>query len=141
MDSIQLHPIGVVAASGFRADGPKVDDVSSVTAEIEILEEYTAGLTGLEQEEHIDVFFWLDQIPPDERADLMSRSKRESALGKGVFATRKPQRPNPIGMTRVELVAIAGNRLTVRGLDAYPGTPVLDLKPARDRLRSGARTG
>jgi tRNA-Thr(GGU) m(6)t(6)A37 methyltransferase TsaA len=49
---------------------------------------------------------------------------------RGVFALRSPNRPNPIGITEVELLAIEGNILTVRGLDALDGTPVLDLKPA-----------
>lgn len=140
MDPISLHPIGVVSESELKADGPKVEDVSTVTAVIEIRAEYAAGLAGLEDENRIDVVFWLDQVSAVERADLTSRSKRASAHGKGVFTTRKPQRPNPIGLTRIELLGIDGNRLTVRGLDAYPGTPVLDLKPAIDRLRSGART-
>ena len=52
-----------------------------------------------------------------------SRPKR------GVFALRSPNRPNPIGVTEVELIAIEGSILTVRGLDAIDGTPVLDLKP------------
>lgn len=141
MESITVHPVGVVAESGFRQDGPKLDDVSSVTATIDILDKYIPGLRGLEHEKRIDVFFWLDRVTGDERQDPLSRSRRKGVAGKGVFATRKPQRPNPLGMTRVELVAIERSRLTVRGLDAYPGTPVLDIKPARDRIRSGARTG
>ena len=140
MDPISIHPIGVVAESDLKADGPKIDDVSTALARIDVLDEFAAGLTGLEGETRIDVVFWLDQVGAQERGDLLSRSKRKSAEGKGVFATRKPQRPNPIGLTRVELVAVDGQSLTVRGLDAYPGTPVLDLKPAIDRLRSGART-
>lgn len=140
MDPISIHPIGVVAESDLTADGPKVEDVSTTTARIEVLDEFAAGLAGLTEQARVDVVFWLDQVTDAERGELMSRSKRKGVAGKGVFATRKPQRPNPIGMTRVELLAIDGNRLTVRGLDAYPGTPVLDLKPAIDRLRSGART-
>lgn len=140
METIELHPIGVVAESGLTEDGPKVDDVSAVTARIDILDKYAGGLTGLEGEKRIDVIFWLDRVSDDERGDLKSRSTRKSHRGKGVLATRKPQRPNPFGVTRVELLSIEGNRLFVKGLDAYPGTPVLDIKPARDRLRSGART-
>ena len=140
MDLLRIHPIGVVGESGFSEDGPKVDNVSSVTARIDILEKYAPGLEGLEKEKRIDVVFWLDQVTDEEREDLKSRSKRAGNRGKGVFATRRPQRPNPVGVTRVELQGIEGNHLTVIGLDAYPGTPVIDVKPARDRLRSGART-
>jgi len=140
MDSIEIHPIGVVGDSGLTEDGPKIEDVSSVTARIDILEKYAAGLEGLEKERRLDVVFWLNRVSDAEREELKSRSSRKSERGKGVFATRRPQRPNPIGVTRVELLGIEANRLTVKGLDAYPGTPVIDVKPARQRLRSGART-
>jgi tRNA-Thr(GGU) m(6)t(6)A37 methyltransferase TsaA len=49
----------------------------------------------------------------------------------GVFASRSPNRPNPIGVTRVKLLKVNGNILTVKGLDAFNGTPVIDIKPAR----------
>jgi tRNA-Thr(GGU) m(6)t(6)A37 methyltransferase TsaA len=140
MEPIEVHPIGLVTESGLKEDGPKVKDVSSVTARIEILEKYAPGLTGLEREKRLDVVFWLDRVSDEERADVLSRSKRESDRDKGVFATRRPQRPNPVGVTRVELLGVEGNFLIVQGLDAYPGTPVIDVKPARERLRSGART-
>lgn len=87
--------------------------------------EYEAGLRDLEDFTHVIVLYafdrskgWsLDVKPPgDENTH-------------GVFATRSPRRPNPIGMTVVELVRREGATLHVRGLDAYDGTPVLDLKP------------
>jgi tRNA-Thr(GGU) m(6)t(6)A37 methyltransferase TsaA len=141
MDAITIQPVGVVSESTFLEDGPKVDDVSTVTARIDILDEYAPGLEGLDKEKRIDVIFWLDRVTDEEREDPTTRSKRKGESGKGVFATRRPQRPNPVGMTRVELLGIEGNRLIVKGLDAYPGTPVIDVKPARARIRSGARTG
>jgi tRNA-Thr(GGU) m(6)t(6)A37 methyltransferase TsaA len=87
----------------------------------------TEGLKGLEPSRQIMVVFYfhrsgdydLCQHPQGDR----SRPQR------GVFALRSPRRPNPIGVTVVDLVAIAGNVLQVRGLDAINGTPVLDLKP------------
>ncbi len=86
------------------------------------------GLQGLNIEQQIMVVFHchrsegyeLTQHPQGDR----SRPRR------GVFALRSPRRPNPIGITVVELVAIDGNVLRVRGLDAINGTPVLDIKPA-----------
>jgi len=139
MNAITVRPIGTVGESGLTEDGPKVDDVSTVTARIDILDANAPGLEGLEKEKRIDVVFWLDRVTDEERTELKTRSKRKSEEGKGVFATRRPQRPNPVGLTRVELISIEGNSLTVRGLDAYPGTPVIDIKPARNRIRSGAR--
>ncbi len=87
-----------------------------------------AGLQGLEIGQQIVVVFHchladgyeLTQHPQGDR----SRPRR------GVFALRSPRRPNPIGITVVELVGMEGNVLQVRGLDAINGTPVLDIKPA-----------
>ena len=63
--------------------------------------------------------------------DLLQHPRgNQSRPKRGVFALRSPNRPNPIGITEVELLAIEGNILTVSGLDAINGTPVLDLKPA-----------
>jgi len=56
------------------------------------------------------------------------KGDRNRAL-RGVFALRSPRRPNPIGVTVVEVLDIAGNVVRVRGIDAWPGTPILDLKP------------
>ena len=137
--SISLRPIGVVVESELTEDGPHIDDVSKAMGKIQLLERYAPGLEGLEGEERIDVLFWLDRVTEDERQAVKDKRSRGGHGEKGVFARRRPKRPNPIGITRVELVSIEGRILEVRGLDAYPGTPVLDIKPARDQIRSGAR--
>jgi tRNA-Thr(GGU) m(6)t(6)A37 methyltransferase TsaA len=63
--------------------------------------------------------------------DLLQHPRRDTARPRrGVFALRSPRRPNPIGVTVVDLLSVEGNVLRVRGLDAIDGTPVLDLKPA-----------
>ena len=90
--------------------------------------EFAPGLEGLEKEPRILVVFYFHlsdgyELHQHPRGDT-GRPKR------GVFALRSPRRPNPIGVTEVELLEIRGNRLRVRGLDAVDGTPVLDLKPA-----------
>jgi tRNA-Thr(GGU) m(6)t(6)A37 methyltransferase TsaA len=99
----------------------------AVESRIVIRPEFLQGLTGMEAGQHLLVVFvfhrsegfdWL-QHPQGNR----SRPKR------GVFTLRSPKRPNPIGISEVELVDIEGNVLRVRGLDAINGTPVLDLKP------------
>lgn len=87
-----------------------------------------AGLQGLEGGQRILVIFWMHRssgytLLQHPRGDR-SRPKR------GVFALRTPHRPNPIGVTEVEIVAIEGNVVRVRGLDAVSGTPIIDLKPA-----------
>ena len=76
------------------------------------------------------MLFWLHEIPREERENLESSPARQKRLAAaGNFATRTNLRPNPIGLTLVELVKVEGNVLTVRGLDAFDGTPVLDIKP------------
>jgi tRNA-Thr(GGU) m(6)t(6)A37 methyltransferase TsaA len=76
------------------------------------------------------VLFWLHKITGKEHETLKvhPRGRRDMPL-LGVFATRTNLRPNPIGLTLVELVKVEGNVLTVRGLDAFDGTPIVDLKP------------
>jgi tRNA-Thr(GGU) m(6)t(6)A37 methyltransferase TsaA len=139
MDEITLHPIGVVVESELTEDGDHVDDVSKIVCQIEVYERFLDGLLGVEVGERFDVLFWLNRISEEERQQLTGRSKRDGNEVKGVFARRRPRRPNPIGVTRVMLKSIDSNRLEVQGLDAYPGTPILDIKPGLDKLRSGAK--
>jgi tRNA-Thr(GGU) m(6)t(6)A37 methyltransferase TsaA len=85
------------------------------------------GITGFS---HLFVLFWLSQIPDEQRMimKVYPRGRMDMPL-LGVFATRTNLRPNPIGLTLVELLKVEGNTLTVRGLDAFDGTPILDIKP------------
>lgn len=75
--------------------------------------------------------FHLDRIPPFDPARQIARNPRgmEDLAPVGVFAQRTKFRPNPIGVTTVTLVAVDNRGITVRGLDALDGTPVLDIKP------------
>jgi tRNA-Thr(GGU) m(6)t(6)A37 methyltransferase TsaA len=76
------------------------------------------------------VLFWLHEVTSEERKTLKVHPRsREDLPLLGVFATRTKFRPNPIGLALVELLKVEGNVLTVRGLDAFNETPVLDLKP------------
>jgi len=104
------------------------DQIKAVESRIVLDPRLVEGLQGLEAGQQLMVIFHfhrsqgyeLRQHPRGDR----SRPRR------GVFALRSPNRPNPIGVTTVDLVALEGNVLRVRGLDAINGTPVLDLKPA-----------
>jgi tRNA-Thr(GGU) m(6)t(6)A37 methyltransferase TsaA len=88
----------------------------------------TEGLKGLEPGQRIMVVFCFHL---SQGFDLLQHPQGDrSRPRRGVFALRSPHRPNPIGVTVVDLVAVDGNVLRVRGLDAINGTPVLDLKPA-----------
>jgi tRNA-Thr(GGU) m(6)t(6)A37 methyltransferase TsaA len=88
------------------------------------------ALDGIEDFSHLFVIFWMHEIPKEERRAMKvhPRGRMDMPL-LGIFATRTPHRPNPIGLTLVELLRVEGNVVTVRGLDAFDGTPVLDIKP------------
>ena len=123
---LTLHPIGVV-----RNDVPPgTRDVrwQDVESEIVVNPEWAGALDGVEGFSHLWVLFYFSQSPPPESLRTHPQGRADAPLV-GRFATRTPVRPNPIGLTPVELLAVEGNRLCVRGLDTFDGTPVLDLKP------------
>jgi tRNA-Thr(GGU) m(6)t(6)A37 methyltransferase TsaA len=95
-----------------------------------INEGYAHGLTGLDAFSHILVVFYMHRYTFDANSDLVRRPQGRPDMPEvGIFAQRAKHRPNPIGVTAVELVSVEGNVVTVRGLDAIDGTPVLDVKP------------
>jgi tRNA-Thr(GGU) m(6)t(6)A37 methyltransferase TsaA len=104
---------------------------SKIESEIHIHPELTSGLQGLEGYSHILVTFFLDRAQGFDPAKQLMRKPRgrEDMQAVGVFAQRTKYRPNPIGITAVQLLGITGNVVKVRGLDALDGTPVLDIKP------------
>ena len=123
---IVLKPIGVVKTT---AVGNEVKDKTKISR-IVIRNELAEALEGVDSFSHLFVLFWLHQISNDQRKTLKihPRGRRDLPL-LGIFATRTLLRPNPVALTLVELIKIEGNVLTVRGLDAFDGTPVLDIKP------------
>ena len=100
-----------------------------VIAEIVVREDLTAALTGLEEWSHLIILFWMDQIA-GKPVPLTTHPRHRTDLPEvGLFSARGPERPNPIGLAVVELLKRDKNILTVKALDAYDGTPVLDIKP------------
>lgn len=124
--SVTLAPIGRVE-NGF--DEPTSPEVLRAATSCVVLDPPLAeGLTGLEPGTQVMVVFVFDRAAGYE---LLQHPRGDRARPKrGVFALRSPHRPNPVGVTVVELVRTEGNVLAVRGLDAINGTPVLDIKPA-----------
>ena len=121
-----------VRAIGYVENGLPLgtlrDTLVAAESRITLSPEYLPGLAGLEKEPRVLVVFFFHEshewhLKQHPRGDK-DRPKR------GVFALRSPRRPNGVGVTEVELLGIQENVLTVRGLDAVDGTPVLDLKPA-----------
>jgi tRNA-Thr(GGU) m(6)t(6)A37 methyltransferase TsaA len=123
---IVLNPIGFVK---INAGGDEVRN-SSLISQIVLRDDLIEGLDGISGFSHLFVLFYLNQISDEQRKTLKihPRGRQDMPLT-GVFAARTMLRPNPIGLTLVELLNVDGNILTVRGLDAFDGTPVLDLKP------------
>jgi len=97
---------------------------------LKILPEYEAGLTDIEGFSHLVVIWEFDRSPKLElRGDDLLGTPPSDNRRHGVFATRSPRRPNPIGLTTVELRRRDGIELHVRGVDMLDGTPILDIKP------------
>jgi tRNA (adenine37-N6)-methyltransferase len=93
---------------------------------IELLREFSPGLMDIEGFSHLFVLWEFDRA---DGFDLVAHPPTDLKHPHGVFATRSPRRPNPIGLTVVELLARDGETLRVRGIDMLDGTPVLDIKP------------
>ena len=125
-EKIELKPIGFVKT---KAIGKEVKDKDNVS-EIVFREDLAEALEGVDDFSHLFVIFWMHEISEEERRTMKvrPRGRRDMPL-LGAFATRTPHRPNPIGLTVVELLEVEDNVVTVRGLDAFDGTPILDIKP------------
>jgi tRNA-Thr(GGU) m(6)t(6)A37 methyltransferase TsaA len=128
-EEIEATPIGIVRRLNPDED---IKD-KSLISKIVIDERFSQALDGIEDFSHIFVIFWMHQIMANEKTVLQvhPRGRLDVPLV-GVFATRSPRRPNPVGLTLVELVERDANVLWVRGIDAFDETPVLDIKPYDD---------
>jgi len=127
---IKMKPIGYVRRASKQED---VKD-RSLISRIVISDDFTEALEGLEDFSHVFVVYYMHQISEGERRALKVHPRGRTDLPLlGVFATRTAFRPNPIGLTLVELLERKNNVLVVRGLDAFDGTPILDVKPVDSR--------
>ena len=123
---IVFYPIGVIK-NKFDETSQK-SQLKTGQSQIILDSTLTRGLQGLEPGQSLMVLFHLNRVRDFE---LLQHPQGDQERPKrGVFSLRSPRRPNPIGVTVVELISIDENLLIVRGLDAFDGTPVLDLKPA-----------
>lgn len=123
-----VRPIGIVRSPfGEKVEAPRQARIAAeARGRIEIVPELESALDDLEGFDRIWVIFWFDQAEPTPVTKVLPpRSDKK----RGVFATRSPHRPNPIGLSSVVLEKREGNVLFVRELDMIDGTPVLDLKP------------
>ena len=132
---VKFKPIGIIHSpfkkkedieSKKYADSKGFD---SVHGELEIFKEYEGGLKDIEGFSHLIILFAFHR---SEGYRLHAKPLLEDTL-RGVFSTRSPNRPNPIGMTVVNVIERKGNILKVTGVDMLEGTPILDIKPYTSR--------
>lgn len=127
-ETFVAHPVGRVESTLTElGDAPRQGDEGAPAAVLVIEPDLGDALQGLEVGAHLVVLTWLHRA---DRGVLRVHPRDEAGRPlTGVFATRSPDRPNPIGLHRVTVLGIEGNRLRVSNLEAVHGTPVLDLKP------------
>jgi tRNA-Thr(GGU) m(6)t(6)A37 methyltransferase TsaA len=128
MTTFEVKAIGMVKSPLTDLESaPRQADEGAPTAWLVFEPEMLEGLRGLRAGDEVIVITWLDRA----RREVLSVHPRgDVARPKmGVFATRSPHRPNPIGLHQVEITAIDGRRVQVRSLEAVDGTPIIDLKP------------
>ena len=124
----RASPIGIVEEGLSREKSERTHKSRyQVTSQVRVFEQYAEGLTGLSDYSHIILIWSMHEtkkvklkVTPWGRTDLPEV---------GIFATRFPPRPNPIGVSVVKLLTAKSNLLRVKGLDAWTGTPILDIKP------------
>jgi tRNA-Thr(GGU) m(6)t(6)A37 methyltransferase TsaA len=123
----RLTPIGVIRTPFREAAGTPIQprQAKGVKGTVEVLERFQEGLKDLEGFERIWLLYWFHRAAPA-RLRVVPYLDRQQ---RGLFATRAPCRPNPIGMSCVRLLQVKGSLLTVAGVDILDGTPLLDIKP------------
>ena len=137
MKEVKYSPIGVVHSPYRQPSGTPVQPTAAkdVRGTVEIFPEYVEGLKDMERFSHIILLY---HFHLSKGCSLLVKPYMD-VVERGVFATRAPRRPNPIGLSVVRLDKIEGNKLDIRDVDIVDGTPLLDIKPHVPQfdLRSG----
>jgi tRNA-Thr(GGU) m(6)t(6)A37 methyltransferase TsaA len=125
LPSLTLKAIGIVRS---EIKQPVWQESKDVVSEIVVDRDLTEALDNLDEFSHIIVIYWMHRHhgPAPKKVRPMGNPERSPT---GVFATRSPSRPNPVGKATVRLLQRRGNILKVKGLDAIDGTPIIDIKP------------
>ena len=131
MASFEIRPIGrVESALRDLESAPKQADEGAPSAWLVFIPEVGPALQGIAVGDEVVLITWLDRA--DRKVLTVHPRGDSSKAQQGVFSTRSPHRPNPIGLHQVTITAVDGLRLQVRGLEALDGTPIIDLKPVLD---------
>jgi tRNA-Thr(GGU) m(6)t(6)A37 methyltransferase TsaA len=124
---LELTPIGLIHSPHRQAEGTPIQArwAAGIEGTAELFPEFAAGLRDLDGFDRIWLLYWFDRA----RTAQLEVVPYLDTQTRGVFATRAPSRPNPIGLSCVRLLAVEGSRLRVADLDVLDGTPLLDIKP------------
>lgn len=124
---MQLHPIGVIHSQFREPSGTPIQPAmaNGAPGQVVVHDEFTPGLSDLAGFERIWLVYWFHRAPPPRLMVVPYRDNVE----RGLFATRAPCRPNPVGISVVRLEHVRGNTLEVLDVDILDGTPLLDIKP------------
>ena len=127
MDKVTLQPIGIIYTP-YKTDenAPRQAANSRDIGELELRPELAEGLEGIEKFQYLILIFGFHLAPVPEKLKVVSW---RDGVERGVFATRSPHRPNPLGLSVVKLLRREGTHLFVEGVDMLDGTPLLDIKP------------
>ena len=131
-DAFCLTPLGVVHSSlNTRDDAPRQGYEGAPDARVQIEAQYADALDGIKAGQEVILITWLHRSVRDVLKVHPRRYRNRPLMG--VFATRSPDRPNPLGLHRVRVLALDGTTLHVAPLEAIDGTPIVDIKPVLDR--------
>lgn len=124
--SVRMKAIGQIRHDAEAV--PRSYTLSDIEGELVMDEQYARGLSDIQPGQRLNVLFHFDRSPEfSEQYMRITPPHRDSEMG--VFSTHSPFRPNPIGLSVFEVLAVDGCRIRVRGLDVLDGTPILDIKP------------
>ncbi len=125
--TFEIRPIGTIRSPFAEAPGTPIQPAYACGAEgvVEVFEPFAEGLADLDGFERVWLLYWCHRCVAARLRVVPYRDTREH----GVFSTRAPARPNPIGLSCVGLVRVEGNMLHVKDIDVLDGTPLLDIKP------------
>jgi tRNA-Thr(GGU) m(6)t(6)A37 methyltransferase TsaA len=126
-----IHPIGRIRSTLRSVDeAPRQGSEGAPDAWLDVDPSYARALSGIASGDHIVVITWLDRADRDV-LEVHPRGDPRNRLA-GVFATRSPHRPNPLGLHRVEVRQVSGTRLRIGPIEAIDDTPVIDVKAVLD---------
>lgn len=124
---MNLRPIGIIRSTLRElTDAPRQGSEGAPDAWLELDPAYSEGLLGIAPGDEVVVITWLHRADPDV-LQVHPRNELQNPLT-GVFLTRSPDRPNPLGLHQVTVLEIAGTRLRIGPIEAIDGTPVVDIK-------------